>query len=155
MTTHGFDNNDQQNYIGAGDRSGVQGELAPNSILLVDDEKEICLCLGKILESAGHSVLTCTNPHTSLDYYKKHYMSIALVIIDVVMPKMNGSDLFLEMKSVNPAIKAIMISGQCNEDVVTKCLTGGALEFVRKPFTATEIIGVVDRHALTSQSNLG
>ena len=154
METPDSENNDQKNYIGDDDLTGVQGELTPNSILLIDDEKEICRCLGKILESAGHSVLTCSKPLETLNYYKKHYMSITLVIIDVVMPKMNGSDLFLEMKSVNPAIKAIMISGQCNEDVVTKCLTGGALEFVRKPFTATEIIGVVDRHALTSQSNL-
>jgi FixJ family two-component response regulator len=70
------------------------------------------------------------------------------------MPVMNGGDTFLAMKTINPALKAVMISGQCCEDVVTKCMNEGALEFVRKPFSASEIIGVVDRHILTSQPHL-
>jgi len=145
----------------AGDDAGEIGryasDLAPapnDAILLVDDEKEICVCLGRLLKSAGRQVVTCTNPVESVEYYRKNFPRIALVILDVVMPVMNGCDVFLEMKAINPALKAVMISGQCSEDVVTKCLAGGALEFVRKPFTATEIIRVVDRHILSSETNL-
>ena len=137
------------------DAQKITGEgLPPNSILLVDDEQEICTCLGHILRATGHSVIAYTDAIEALDYYKKHYINIGLAILDVVMPAMNGGDLFLAMKEINPAIKAVMISGQCCEDVVTKCLAGGALEFVRKPFTATHITGVVDRHLLTSHPSL-
>ena len=137
-----------------GDCTPAGGALPTDSILIVDDEEEICVCLGRILRSTDRSVVTREDPIEALEFYKKHYMNIALVILDVVMPAMNGSDVFLAMKSINPAIKAVMISGLCSEDVVTKCLAGGALEFVRKPFTATEIIGVVDRHVLNSQTNI-
>jgi DNA-binding NtrC family response regulator len=154
MEDQNCEGNARQQYVGDCDQPQIKGELANNSILLVDDEKDICVCLGHILRSTGHPVITCTNSINAVEFYKKHYMSISLVILDVVMPVMNGGDVFLAMKAINPAIKAVMISGQCCEDVVTKCMNEGALEFVRKPFSASEIIGVVDRHILTSQPHL-
>ena len=154
MENSNLDNNAHRQYVGVGDHTTTEGGLPADSILLVDDEEEICKCLGRILRSTGRSVAAYTDAIEALEYYKKHYMSIALVIVDVVMPAMNGNDVFLTMKAVNPAVKVVMISGLCSEDVVAKCLASGALEFVRKPFTATEIVGVVDRHVLSSRTEL-
>ncbi len=154
MGHSGRDDKEYRQYIGLESQPQTEAELPHGLILLVDDEKDICVCLGQILRSTNRSVVTRTDPIEAVEFYKKHYMDIALVILDVVMPVMNGGDVFLAMKSINPAIKAIMISGQCCEEVVTKCMTEGALEFVRKPFTASEIVGVVDRHVLSSQTHL-
>jgi two-component system cell cycle sensor histidine kinase/response regulator CckA len=153
MDNTNIENGDPRKAVGSGDQRSSQGEPTAGAIFLVDDEEEICTCLGYILRSAGHPVVTCSNPIEAVEYYKKHYMHISLVILDVAMPGMNGGDVFMAMKSVNPAVKAVMISGQCCQEVITKCLSRGALEFVHKPFTATEIIGVVDRHVLTSQTS--
>jgi DNA-binding NtrC family response regulator len=153
MDTANIESDDRRKSVDCGDQWASQGEPPAGAIFLVDDEKDICKCLGCILRSAGHPVVTCSNPIEAVEYYKKYYMHISLAILDVVMPGMNGADVFMAMKSVNPAIKAVMISGQCCQEVVTKCLSRGALEFVHKPFTATEILRVVDRHVLTSQTN--
>lgn len=132
----------------------TQENLPSGLVLLVDDEKDICECLGHILNATGHTEITFTNPIEALEYYTKHYIKVALVILDMVMPKMNGSDVFLAMKFINPAIQAVMISGLCSEEVVAECLAKGAAEFVHKPFSASRIIGVVDKYVLSSPADL-
>ena len=87
-----------------------------------------------ILDELGYTTITCNDGEQAIDYYRKHHKEIELVIIDIVLPKINGYDCFLELKKINPHIKAIVSSGQATNDEVEKMILEGALGFIQKPF---------------------
>jgi DNA-binding NtrC family response regulator len=72
-------------------------------------------------------------------YYTRHYQDIDLVILDMVMPRMNGHDTFLKMKEINPQVKAILSSGYSVDVEAQEVLKKGALQFVQKPFRRADL----------------
>ncbi len=103
-------------------------------ILLVDDEPVI-LNLGRdILSEMGFQVTACADPLASLELYRKIWAEIDLVILDMVMPKLGGRDLFLAMREVNPDIKAILSSGFSIDGEPQDVLDDGIRVFLQKPF---------------------
>jgi len=119
----------------AGVQTIPERELPERSILLVDYEQDTCQCLGHILTAAGQSVVICGDAIEAIEYYRMHHANIALVILDELMPRMNGSDVLLAMKSINPEVKAVVISDMSSDEIAIDKLVGAKVEFVRKPFT--------------------
>ncbi len=122
----------------AGVETIPERQLPENSILLVDYEQDTCQCLGHILTAAGQSVMMCGDAIEAIEYYRLHYANIALVIIDALMPDMNGSDVLLAMKSINPQVKAVVISDMASDEIAIDKLVGEKVEFVRKPFAISD-----------------
>jgi DNA-binding NtrC family response regulator len=145
MQNGNIESDDRGKYVGVEAQSTPE-ELPPDVILVVDDEEAICECLGEMFRSVGHPTVTYTDPIAALEYYRKFYVNTALVILDVVMPKMSGDDVLVAMQSINPEVTVVMISGLCSEDVAAKCLYLGVREFLRKPFTLEEMILIADRY---------
>lgn len=81
-------------------------------ILVVEDEKGIRENYVEEFEFNGYEVLSASNPEEGLRIYKKEWEDIGLVISDWNMPKMNGGEMFLQMKKVNPLIKIIFASNK-------------------------------------------
>ena len=70
-----------------------------------------------VLSDAKHSVLTANNGEKALKLYRDRWQEIDLVILDMIMPRMNGREAFVAMKEINPDIKVIVASGySMNED---------------------------------------
>ena len=113
-------------------------ELPTGSILLVDYDQDTCQCLGHILTAAGQSVVICGDAVEAIEYYRMHHANIALVILDALMPDMNGSDVLLAMKSINPEVKAVVISDMASDEIAIDKLVGDKVEFVRKPFAISD-----------------
>lgn len=68
-------------------------------ILAVEDDPHICAMVQKFLSNAGYSVDTCSNGNTALEQiYNKHYH---LVILDIMLPGLNGQDLLKELRKAN------------------------------------------------------
>jgi CheY-like chemotaxis protein len=104
------------------------------TILVIDDEELIRDIIKDILGELGYTTFTCVDGRQGIEYYKEHHKEIDLVIIDIVLPKINGYDCFVELKKINPHIKAIVSSGQATSDEVEKMIMEGALGFIQKPF---------------------
>jgi signal transduction histidine kinase/ActR/RegA family two-component response regulator len=102
------------------------------NILLVDDEKDICISLSEALTVFGFNVVFFHDSRKAVEYYKNSWEQIDLVLLDIIMPDMNGHEVFSEMKKVNPAIKALALSGYSTEEEMNKMLEEG-IELLQKP----------------------
>jgi CheY-like chemotaxis protein len=109
------------------------------SLLLVDDEHMIREMAGQMLKGLGYQVATCQDGQEAVDYYMKHHAGIDLVILDMIMPKLNGREAFLLMRKINPGVRALLASGFSADGEVQEVLKLGILGFVQKPFRMAEL----------------
>ena len=104
------------------------------TLLLVDDEKFI-LDVGKqMLQSLGYRVYVAGNGKTAVEIYRKNQKDIQMVILDMVMPEMNGVKTFDQLKKLNPDLKVLLASGYSINRDVTELLDRGCRGFIQKPF---------------------
>ncbi|MDH4224650.1 MAG: response regulator [Deltaproteobacteria bacterium] len=107
-------------------------------ILLVDDEIEILNMLKRHLELDGYEVHTCLDPREALDVMGRELIN--LVITDIRMPSMMGTELMRELKKINPLVNIIIMTGYSNMSYVVECLAQGAADYFTKPFTHMETL---------------
>jgi DNA-binding NtrC family response regulator len=91
------------------------------------------------LAEDNHRVHESRNGREALAYYEQHWREIDLVILDMVMPEMNGHDTFREMKKINPGIKALLATGFSMNSEVQAILDDGVLGFIQKPFDPKQL----------------
>jgi PAS domain S-box-containing protein len=112
-------------------------------ILIVDDEVDMRNLYTEILEDIGYSTNTCIDGLEAIEYYQAHFQEIDLVVLDVVMPKLNGFDCFIRLKEINPNIKAVISSGYDFNDESNKLVQMGALAFIKKPFDLNQFFEII------------
>ena len=108
-------------------------------ILIVDDESIVAESIKRLLMLLGYTVTLCRNGREAIDFYNANWTSVDIVIIDMIMPVMSGSDTFLAMKKINPEIVAFIASGYCLDGEAQDILDGGAKGFMQKPFDISEL----------------
>ena len=79
-----------------------------NSILLIDDELDITLTIKGILEDAGFKVDSFNDPLLVVNNYKPNFYD--LIILDILMPKMNGFELYVKIREKDPTIKVCFLT---------------------------------------------
>lgn len=100
-------------------------------ILVVDDEPEITDSLVRILRIEGYEADGVTNPITALEMVKKD--NYLVVISDIQMPEMRGTELLRSIKEYNGMIQVIIITGYITIDNILTCLRRGANDCFFKP----------------------
>jgi CheY-like chemotaxis protein len=109
------------------------------TILLVDDEDDIIDVGAEILETLGYKVLTAKNGEEAIKLYKENIDIIDVLVIDMVMPRMSGSELYKRLKTLNSEIKVLLASGYSIDGEATKILEQGCNGFIQKPFGLVEL----------------
>ncbi len=109
------------------------------TILLVDDEEEVLNVGDGFLKAMGYQVITAHDGKGATEVYRKHQGSIDLVVLDIVMPVMGGSEVFDRLKKINPDIKVLLSSGYSIDGEATKILERGASGFIQKPFNIKQL----------------
>ena len=109
-------------------------------ILLVEDEPQVQAVTARILRTFGYQVITAHNERTALAHAEQCGGSIGLVVSDLVLPGVSGKDLVKRLRQPCEHAQVLYISGYSPEHV--GALTEGAC-FLRKPFTAQELLAVV------------
>jgi two-component system, cell cycle sensor histidine kinase and response regulator CckA len=104
------------------------------TLLLVDDEQAIIEVTQDILKMLGYNVLTAKDGQEAINIYRHHKDEIALVIMDMIMPQMGGSECFDRLKEINPSIKVILSSGYSMTDQAQSIMQKGCCDFIQKPF---------------------
>jgi two-component system, cell cycle sensor histidine kinase and response regulator CckA len=95
------------------------------------------------LASRGYTVLEAGNGIEAIEMLEKSGQPVDIVVSDVVMPEMDGPTLARELRSRNPNVKIIFVSGYA-EDVFQKHLPeSGQFAFLPKPFTLKQLVAVV------------
>jgi len=105
----------------------------------VDDEEMITdvgeLLLGKL----GYHILTAKSGEEAIDVYGKNMDDIDLVILDLIMPGMNGGETYDRLKEMNSDIKVLLSSGYSINGQAREILDRGCSGFIQKPFSMKEI----------------
>ena len=103
----------------------------------------------EILTIAGYTVIEAVDGEDALLKFADHSGAVALVILDVVMPKKNGQGVYLEIMKTHPEMKVIFTSGYTGDVVLTKGVRGDAVDFVSKPLVPDQFLlkirAVLDR----------
>jgi two-component system cell cycle sensor histidine kinase/response regulator CckA len=115
------------------------GKAVPAHILFVDDKKVMCKSVKTILTQAGYKVSICSDGREALDFYSKNWENVDLVILDMIMPEMNGFETFLKMREIHPDVKALLVSGYSREEEIQKAQEEGISGFIQKPFSLNDI----------------
>ena len=113
------------------------------TLLLVDDEEVIRKMGKRMLEKFGYNVLSAADGRNAVDLYKKSPKEIDLLIVDMVMPEMDGHQTLQAIRKINPDVKALLASGYQDEDFRDKSLEQGFMGFIPKPFTASHVLKMV------------
>ena len=118
---------------GEGGGNGRSRRKSSEGVLIVDDEV-VMLDLGReLLEEQGYTVFTAPNGQEALEIYRTNREKIDIVVLDLVMPGMDGGQVYLELKKMNPQIKAFFCTGYMSDRVITDLLAEEDLRAIQKP----------------------
>lgn len=104
-------------------------------VLVVEDEPIMRKVAVKVLKDAGHEVLIAENGEEGVELFEKHHNDIKLVLLDMVLPKKSGKDVYIEMKKIKSDVKVLLNSGFRKDKRVEEILQLGIKHFIEKPYT--------------------
>ena len=104
------------------------------SILIVEDEPSIRNTLSMMLSNLGHNVLMAENGKKAVEVYRQNFEIIDLIIMDMIMPEMNGKEAFMEMKEINSDCLVLIASGFIKESDIQEMKNLGVVEMIKKPY---------------------
>jgi len=120
---------------------------AGETILVVDDEEPLCNLLRDVLTRRGYRVLVATDGQEALRLYQEHAGRIDLVILDMTMPGLSGTQTFDALRALDPRVRILLTSGYTQERAARDAVARGAKGFLQKPFLISELAARV-REAL-------
>jgi len=107
-------------------------------LLLVDDEKTMVKYLSKRLIKKGFEISTAYNGLDALEQMRASDFDV--VLLDVLMPGMNGIDTLKEIKKIKPRTEVIMLTGHASVEVGIEGMKAGAFNYIMKPFDPNELV---------------
>ena len=113
------------------------------TVLVVDDETVLTSLLQNFLEEQGFKVITAFDGKSGTEKYLRNKSDIVCVLLDIIMPVMDGYRAFEEMKKIDPSVKVIILSGFSGEEGPEKIKNLGAAAFIRKPYKMIELLSVM------------
>ncbi len=113
-----------------------------STVLVVEDDTAIRRGLIDALTYAGYGVLDCDNGRTALEVALES--SIDLVLLDVMLPKLDGFGVLRELRRTQPTLPVIMVTARGAEEDRLRGLGDGADDYVVKPFSAKELLARVE-----------
>ncbi|MDF7826830.1 ABC transporter substrate binding protein [Pontiellaceae bacterium B12227] len=131
--------------LSANNESSEEPVRGSGHILLVDDEAVVRDMESGILRSLGYTVTVCSNGRDAVEYYRKSWKEVDLVLLDMVMSDLNGKETFVALRAINSDVRVILSSGYSINGDAQKILNEGVKAFLGKPYGRTELSAVVAR----------
>ncbi len=129
-------------------RSSLEG--GSETILVVDDDNEIRELTSEVLEDSGYQVLSAESGEQALEIFSKKAKDIDLVLMDLNMPGMGGSQCTRKMITLDPSVRILVASGYAANVHGRDVLKFGAKDFISKPFQVNQLLAKV-RQVLESE----
>jgi signal transduction histidine kinase/CheY-like chemotaxis protein len=123
------------------------------TILVIDDEPDILALCGDLLGTLGYDVLVAGSGADGVALFREHDKDIALVLLDMIMPKMGGEAVFRELKKLRPDVKVLLSSGYSPDgyEGIDTLIREGVGGFISKPFSR-KAIGLAIRNMIAPPS---
>ncbi|MBN1574941.1 MAG: response regulator [Chitinispirillaceae bacterium] len=125
---------------------GTDGREGSAHVMIVDDEDLIREFATEILNSAGYQVKTCADGIEAVSHYKHYHQTIDCVVLDLIMPRMNGREVLAELRRINPNVRVILSSGYGLEEDTSQLLANdNIVAFITKPYRDTDLFDAIER----------
>ncbi len=119
------------------------------NILVIDDEESVCKFVSILLGKEGYNVKIATIADDALELVKES--EVDCILLDIIMPQIDGIDLLKKIKDIKSEIPVIMMSAIGTHDRVIKAFEKGAVDFIAKPFNIPQVKEVI-RDALAKRA---
>ena len=120
------------------DKGGPRRRWIPRgteTVLLVEDNEELRKMLRGILTRQGYSLLMAANGAEALNILADYGRPLHLLLTDVVMPGMNGKELYKKCAATHPRLKVLFMSGYTNNIIGSHGVLDRGVDFIQKPFS--------------------
>jgi DNA-binding response OmpR family regulator len=118
----------------------------------VDDDEKIIRILGLQLSHHGYDVLTATNGNEALEVFEKA-TTIPLIILDIMLPEIDGITLCRKFREISPDAKIIMLSALDTSRDIINGLESGADDYLKKPFIFDELLARIRANLRKASQN--
>lgn len=118
----------------------AKGEVC---ILLADDDELLRSTTADILEIEGFKVVTACDGREAVDLFQVNPTRFDLVLLDLIMPRLNGDDALALMRKIKPEMRALVVSGYPPEEISSRFAEGKPTEYLVKPFTLTALLAAI------------
>lgn len=133
------------------DHAAVQAEAeevnsaqgGTETILLVEDDPDAGALMVQALQSDGYTVLLAKDGVDGLELFKQHAASIALVITDLIMPKMKGRELYDHIRRLSPTVSFLFVSGYRADQLHQDLVMEKGVRFLEKPFDRDKLAATI------------
>ncbi len=113
------------------------------TILFVDDEASVRNRGAQALRRFGYSVLTASNGKEGLEIYREMRKDIDLVVMDMIMPEMNGSECLSEILKIDPAARIVIASGHTTNGPAHRVIGKGPKATLKKPYGIRQLLNII------------
>jgi len=113
------------------------------SILVVDDEKDLCRRIERELDKEGYQTAVAYNGGECLDYFKNNKVDV--VIADIKMPGMSGLEMLKKCREITDDFVSIIITGHGDHEIAKSSLKLGVFNYLKKPISLEELITSVKK----------
>ena len=113
------------------------------TVLVADDDKMLRELTEKVLSQFGYTVITAADGREAVDKFNEFKETIKLVVMDVIMPNMNGKEAMDRIREISPASKVIFLSGYTSDIIHARGLLDEELEFISKPLSPLKFLQTV------------
>lgn len=111
-----------------------------NTLLMAEDDASLRKLKRTVLEAYGYSVITAEDGDDAITKFKENMDKIQLVMLDMIMPKKSGKEVYEEIKKTSPGIKVLFVSGYTMDIIKTQELTEAGLTFILKPVSPKDLV---------------
>ncbi len=131
-------------------KAAWNSRTAAGTVLLVEDNPMVLEIARELLTGQGLTVIAADDPEAALSHVRKHHNPIDLLVSDVVMPRMNGPELYRQLLRLQPRIKVLFMSGYTNKVPLSCENSAEDVNFMAKPFSARSFLEKVNQLLTTS-----
>ena len=125
--------------------------IGRETILIIDDEQYVLDACEAMLSRLGYNIILTGSGEEAVERFRKDKDDIDLIILDMVMPGMDGPATYQHLIEIDPDVKVILSSGYSITNIAKKILDMGCDKFIQKPFRMGQISRII-RELLDSKS---
>jgi len=121
----------------------VEEQVAGGTILVADDEEIVRKLATQMLEHSGFRVMTAIDGREAVEMFGKHIDEIQVVVLDMTMPHMGGTEVFREIRRLKSNVNVILSSGYSKDEVTSRFADEDLSGFIQKPYKMADLVSRV------------
>jgi CheY-like chemotaxis protein len=124
----------------------------PGKILVVEDEAILLEFTEEALKDLGYTVLPARNGVEGVEAFRLQHADLCMVLLDLKMPIMGGSEAFRKMHELDPAVPVLICTGYGDNEEVQSLLSLGAAAMLSKPYLIADLVAAITLNARTTRA---